>query len=146
MPHHLLLSHCLVLQYFLIIYNPRTHTRLFSLHHPGSLPFSILSCFEMPYPNLGTSAWHYDICTVCLIFCNLRSIPLKICFTRLSYICNYHSVGSSADTVPTGTFTSKLTPMHAASAKPANLFVLLIFFPPLLLSIYMLSPCPAYNN
>ena len=56
------------------------------------------------------------------------------------------SVGSSANTVPTGTFTSKLTPMHAASAKPANLFVLLIFFPPLLLSIYMLSPCPAYNN
>ena len=47
------------------------------------------------------------------------------------------SSGSAADTVPAGTFTSKLTPMHAASAKPANLFVLLIFFPPLLLSIYI---------
>lgn len=52
MPHHLLLSHCLVLQYFLIIYNPQMHTRLFSLHHPESLPFPMLSCFEMPYPNL----------------------------------------------------------------------------------------------
>lgn len=128
MPHHLLLSHCLVLQYFLIIYNPQTHTRLFSLHHPESLPFPMLSCFEMPYPQSQY---------ICLVLRHLHRLPYIIIFvpshsksaSLVSAIsATTISVGSSANTVPAGTFTSKLTPMHAASAKPANLFVLLIFF------------------